>query len=384
MDSSFYAQLLIVFVIIAAAGAMFYYFYFRGENKKSAENAAYLQALKFMAEKDHRRAIEKFKEAVRLDTTNIDAYIKLGDILREEGLFANAVRVHKDLTLRGNVAKEEQYQIWFSLGLDYWKMQKYESAEKWFAKLQSVPEYMMKIIPYLVKVYDKQEKYDKAFDLLKNSALHREEKYKHRMALYKVLMGLQLREKGQEKDARILFKEAIKLDPAFVAPYLYMGDSYLQEEDRKDDAIKIWTEYCKKYPVKAYLLFPRLEKAWYEKGFFNKIEELYESILKADPNNQYALLALSKILRKKGQYDAALSLLHENSKPEMDDMLLKAEEAHILLEKGEAQQAAELSVDLLDSRLLSQQPLFSCPICGHRQEEPFWKCPECKAVNTEL
>lgn len=270
------------------------------------------------------------------------------------------------------------------MGLDYWKMEKYESAEKWFAKLQSVPEYMVKIIPYLVKVFDKQEKYDKAFELLKNSALHREEKYKHRMAVYKVLMGLQLREKGEEKEARIIFKEAMKLDNAFVAPYLYIGDSYLQEENRKDDAIKIWTEYCRKYPAKAHILFPRLEKAWYEKGFFKKIEELYESILKADDGNQYALLALSKILRKKGQYDAALNLLQENSKPEMDAALIKAEEAHILLEKGKAQQAAEISLDLIDTTLTGAQVRYACPVCGYTQEEPFWKCPKCKAVNTEL
>ena len=382
MDFTYSFQIILIIALVVVAAVFAYYYFFRKEEEKQKERDVYVQALKYLAENDSRRAIEKLKETVRLDTTNVDAYIKLGDLLREQGLVNNAIRIHKDLTLRGTLTQDEQKKIWFSLGKDYWKAGKLESAENYFTKLKSDTEYLPRVIPFLIMIYDKTGKYGQAYDLLKDSGLHKEEKYKHRMALYRTLQGMEKMESGEGKEARVLFKEALKLDPEFVAPYLYMGDSYIKEE-RQEDAVRVWTDYCQKYPNRSYVLFSRLEKALYEQGYFNKIEELYENILKRDADNVHALIALSQILRKKGEYEAALNLLKENNRPEMDEDLILAEEVKILAEEGKLNVAAKKAIELIDRRItLGDQ--YICASCGYQSHEPFWKCPKCGALKLDL
>ncbi|HGY56749.1 MAG TPA: tetratricopeptide repeat protein [Caldithrix abyssi] len=366
-------------VVIVALAALYFYYYQRSEKKQPSRNA-YLEALKYMAEKDYRRAIEKFKEAVRTDSSNIDAYLKLGDILREEGLARNATRIHKDLTLRGNLSEEELQKVWYSLALDYWSAQKYDKAETFFKKAFDARYRTVEAVMYLVKIYTMRQNYKMAYEVLKNSPLKNDAKIQRRMALYKVMEAL---EENKGRESRMMMRDAIKIDESCSAAYAYIGDSYLKE-DRLDDAINIWTEYCQKYPSKAHVLFSRLEKAWYEKGQFSKIEELYLSILKKDPENIPALMAITGFKRKKGDYEEALTLINDTQVAEQYEELIKAEEARIIFDKGQFKEAAKRMLDLLDNYLPEQTYLYACAKCGHKSEEPFWKCPKCHSLNLEI
>jgi lipopolysaccharide biosynthesis regulator YciM len=370
-------------MLLILGALAFYYFYYRKKEDKSLPTDAYLLALKYMVENDNRRAVEKLKETVRHDTQNIDAYIKLGDILRMEGLYFNAIRIHKDLTLRGNISEDDMPKIWYSLALDYWHSQKYDKAEIYFKKLLGISEYQEGVVNYLTKIYEKDEEYKKAFAVLINSPSANQKENKRKLALLKVMEGLELVQQNDEKNSRILFKEALKHDPWCAAAYMYLGDSYMRE-DRRDDAINTWMQFCKKAPKKSSVLFSRLEKAWYEKGQFSKIEELYESILKRDLHNTEALLALSSIYRKKGDYQTALSLVQDGFKQEMDEDALNSEMVRILFEKAQFKEAAKQSLNLIEKFFTPQYHEYICPECGYKSKEPFWKCSKCNAINLNL
>lgn len=383
MDPSLTNQFWFIIMLLILGALAFYYFYYRKKEDKSPHTDAYLLALKYMAENDNRRAVEKLKETVRHDTQNIDAYIKLGDILRMEGLYVNAIRIHKDLTLRGNIIEDDMHKIWFSLALDYWHSQKYDKAEIYFKKLLGINEYQERVVNYLTKIYEKNEEYKKAFAVLTNSPSANQKENKRKLALLKVMEGLEVVQQNDERNSRILFKEALKHDPWCVAAYMYLGDSYMRE-DRRDDAINTWMQFCKKAPKKSFVLFSKLEKAWYEKGQFSKIEELYESILKRDSHNTEALLALSSIYRKKGDYQTALSLVQDGFKQEMDEDVLNSEMVRILFEKAQFKEAAKQSLNLIDKFYTPQYQKYVCPECGYKSKEPFWKCSKCNAINLNL
>ncbi len=377
------AQFFFIFFILIAAAFSLYYFYFRKkEDDKPAQNS-YLLGLKYLTENDNRRAIEQLKEAVRHDSQNIDAYIKLGDILRDEGLNKNAVRIHKDLTLRANIVKEDMDRIYYSLALDHWGANQFDKAAENFKKITGIKEYRPKILPYMVKYYEMNEDYENAFQTLSKSYLSSKPEARKKLALYRVFEGLNLVDKGSEKEARIKFKDALKHDDKCVAAHMYIGDSYLRE-DRTDDAINIWTEFCKKDPQKADVLFPRLEKAWFEKGQFLKIRQLYETILKSDPDNLHALLALSNIHTKKGDFKTALILIEDSFKQNMNEAILKKEIARIHFEKSQYKESAQKALEVLDETPGFSARLFICPSCGFQSDEPFWKCVKCKNIAPEL
>jgi len=351
MEQSFsFEFLLIVILFIALSlGALYvYYDKIRGRKK---EDKCYLEGLKFMAEGENRRAIEKFKEAVRQESGNIDAYLKIGVILRMEGLTNNAIRVHKDLTLRGNLSEDERVEVKKNLALDYWEAGNYESAEKYFNELKSNKLVFGWVVPYLLSIYEKHQDWESAITLYSESKLGSSNKGKTRLARYKVHHGENIARESEEKAGRIFFKEALKSDKYCAEAYLGLGDSYLRE-DRPSDAINAWTDLCKKVPAKAYIAFERLEKALYEKGQFSKIEELYSGILAENEDDIHAIIALSEIYRKKGEYDYALKLLQQAKKRDVDEDLIKATMMKVMIDNTQFEDAAKLAMEIIAGKNL--------------------------------
>jgi len=122
-----YSTELIILIFIILVLVSIYYFVKRIKTKESEKNN-YIQALEFLIDGNYQRAIQKFKETVREDSENIEAYLRLGDLLRERGYTHNALKIHKDLTLRSNLKKASLLRIQRSLILDYEAINDFESA----------------------------------------------------------------------------------------------------------------------------------------------------------------------------------------------------------------------------------------------------------------
>ena len=163
MDFSISFIFWLIILLIIAASLGFFYLYYTKKREDHKETQSYLHGLKYMAEDDNRSAVQKFKEAVRENSENIDAYIKLGIILRKEGLYNNAIRIHKDITLRGNLSKEDEVEILKNLALDYWHANDYDKAEVYFNELKSEKKLFDWIAAYLIKIYEKNKNWEKAF-----------------------------------------------------------------------------------------------------------------------------------------------------------------------------------------------------------------------------
>jgi lipopolysaccharide biosynthesis regulator YciM len=340
-------EVLVILILFLAVLSLAFYSAYTRKKIVQEKDTPYLQGLKYMAEGEHRRAVEMFKESVRQTSDNLDAYIKLGVILRNEGLYKNAIRIHKDLTLRGNLSPEDLVDIKKNLVLDYWYLKDYHKAELYLNQLLADKDQVDWAAPYLIKIYEKSEEWDKAFNILQKSSLAGEEKGKRKMAQLKVKQAIQLVESKNEKDARVLMKEAQKIYPGCEEAYLYLGDSYMRE-NRTDDAIKTWTDLLKKIPEQSPQAFKRLEKAWFEKGQFSKIENLYDSMLKDNPENLPAILALSEILRKKGEHAQALKLLESAQKTDLDQDKIKTQMIKIYIDKNQYKDAALLALEVVN------------------------------------
>lgn len=366
--------------LILAAGVVIYYFYYLNKKEPQSDKQAYHLALKYMAEGENRLAVEKLKETVRDDSLNVDAYIKLGVILRQEKLYNNAIRIHKDLLLRGSLNDDLRLEIEKHLALDYWQAGDFEKAIPYFEKLKTRRSYFEWVSGYLIQHYENTDQWDKAFNLFKQTSAGKSETGSQRLAAYKVLMGMERAKNNSGKEARVLFKDAIKLHKQCAAAYMYIGDSYMAE-DRTSDAINAWTDLCKKIPENAHLVFKRLEKAWYEKGQFSKIEELYTNLLTNDSDNVHALLALSDIYSKKGEYDTALQMLRGAEKKEIDSEAINAKIVQVLFEKGQYKEAGKLGIELIGQTVPDHLNGFECHVCGFQQIDFFWNCPECGSQN---
>jgi len=342
--TNFYSiEIFLSFIVIVGIAVLVYYYLFSVKNVQKKKQDEYLKGLKYMAEGESRQAIHHLKEAVRQDSTNIDAYIKLANILQKENLVKNAIKIYKDLLLRENLNKEFENEISYHLAMALMQTENYENARTYFEKIHTDKKYSPKVIGHLIDMYENLGLWAKGFEALKKSP----QSEKKQFAFFRMKMGKVTHDKGELKEARIIYKDAIKIDSKCADAYLCIGDSYV-EEDRMDDAINTWTDFCKKEPDLAYLAFERLEKAWYEKGQFSKIEDLYQSLLKNDENNIHAIIALADIYRKKGEYNSALKILNDAQKRELDQDVINYNLIKIHHDNGKYNQASKLALALLE------------------------------------
>ncbi len=337
----------LVFLVALAAIAAVIWFSFRQKRRQSQVDA-YKEALELIVEGKDRLAIQKFKEAILQDTENVSAYLRLGDLLLKKGLINNAIRIHQDLTLRGNLNDLQRIRIYKSLLLDYEAGEEYEKgidiAQK-ILKLDRNPENW--VVQKLVNMLEKNGKWKEAEDVVSKYAEILPFDFKKKQALYLVLEGLELQERKNGKDARVKFKEALKKDSECGAAYYYLGKSY-QFENRLDDAVKQWRELCKKAPDKAHLVFPELEKAWYEIGRYADAESLYQELLSSNKKELKAGLALAEIYNKKGDYDSALEVLNQLEDEFETSSELIGKKINVYFNKGQYKQAANYSLLYFD------------------------------------
>ena len=84
----------------------------------------YTEGLDLMVDGHRQGAYENFKKIIQKDTGNVKAYIKLGQVIREGGNPASALKIHTSLNFRKDLTYYEKVEILKNLTLDYYKLKK--------------------------------------------------------------------------------------------------------------------------------------------------------------------------------------------------------------------------------------------------------------------
>lgn len=368
----------LVVVLAILVIARYYYTIKAGKPKENK----YLNALEEALEGNDRLAIQKFKEAIHEDTNNVAAYIHLGDLLRKRGLVDNALKIHRDLTFRGDLSPELRRRVNESLLQDYELVQDVAKCVDTAKKLLSdrgVAD--IKIAQKLVEYLEKQEDWAGAAKAARKYLNDSNPLTKKRIALYAVMEGLELQKEGKGRDARIKFKEALKLNKKCAAAYYYLGASY-RLENRLDDAIEMWKKLCFEIPEKGHLVFRELEKAWFEMGRFADVENFYRELLRKDSRHLPAALALADIHSRKGEYDLALEIIDRFSDSHPENAALYAAKIKIYMEKNQYKAASSTASAYFEKNNITAAPKYQCQICSFVTDEPVWFCQQCHSLGS--
>ncbi|RMI17493.1 MAG: hypothetical protein D6681_03275 [Calditrichaeota bacterium] len=372
----------ILVIGLALAAILWVVWYSFKQKQKTSLSNAYTEALEHLVDGNDRLAIQKFKEAVRQDTENVAAYLRLGDLLRRKGLLSNAIRIHRDLTLRATLTPEQELQILKSLLRDYQAAGEFDQGIQVARKIlrkERTPESW--VVQALVDMLEKTGRWKEAGEVVERYGGQLPVEQNRRLALYLVFQGMELQEQGNGKEARVKFKEALKKDPRCAAAYYYLGKSY-RDEDRIEDAVKVWKELCEKAPEKAHIVFPELEKAWFELGRYADAENLYLEMMHSDKKGLLVGLALADIYSKKGEYDSALEILHRLEEEYHNSPLLIGKKVNVYFHRGQYKQAASQSLSFFNSTNGAVAVRYRCSVCNYESKTPRWVCPECHSIDT--
>ncbi len=372
----------VAFVVVSAAVAFLIMFFFKKKPTAALDEAAadYTEGLNLLLSGDREAALKRFRDAVNKNSRNVDAYLKIGDILREIGQVERAINVHKYLTVRSGLTPKQREEIMRSLAKDYDDAREFDKGLEVLDKVLEENRHLFWAQEMKLRFYEKKEEWDNAFQTYKELRKSRGESKNGRLALYKVQEGLQLIDSGKEREARTRFKDAIKIDPNSPPGYIYLADSY-RRENRNSDALQVLKEFMERVPAQSYLAFDRIKDLLFEGGVFGEIENVYLEIIDVQPNNLMARLALADIYEKKGELEKAIDTCLDVLEKEPVNELAKKHLVRLYHKSGDDEKSVSQALDLIDESL-KHKAMFKCKECGYKSNEPFWRCPKCQEWET--
>ncbi|RMD89623.1 MAG: tetratricopeptide repeat protein [Calditrichaeota bacterium] len=376
--------ILLILIVLTALLAMGLLLAFRKRPIAQKEESLvdYIEGLNVLLRGDHQTALKKFREAVVKDSNNIDAYIKIGDLLREKGDIQKAIKTHQFLTVRRGLSQKQQIEILKSLAQDYQSAKDYDRALEIIEQILDLDKNNLWAHELKLKIFEQMEAWNNAFREYKNIMKLKGSVQNGRLALYKVYEGLKLSESGNEKEARARFKDAIKIAPEDPPGYIYLADSYIKE-NRKREALKVLKQFMEKVPSHSELAFERLKKMLFEEGAFGKIENIYLDILEEQPDNLPARFALAEIYEKKGDVTRAIELCTEILKREPSNKKARRHLVRLYHKAGKDHEAVEQALQLF-TETSENQTVYRCKNCDYQSTELFWRCPECFEWETAI
>lgn len=303
-----FIYLFVALVIILIAG-IWLYTYFRTQHKPQTDTL-YTDALNAMVKADKFKAITLLRDVVKQDSNHINAYLQLGNILREDNP-EQAVKIHQSLTVRPNLSIATQLDIHQALARDYEELDRLDPAKNEAEQILRLSKKNIWALEFLLRLAERNEDWDSASHLAKQLQKLTNKKGEHDLAKFDVYKGLQFMKDGKYPEALIYFDKALKISPDFGLPYKYKGDIY---EDSRDlvKAIKNWEFYAMKDSLNASNVFSKIEAALFDLGRYSEVENFYRRILENDPKNFEAIIHLANVLEEKGESQAALSLVEES------------------------------------------------------------------------
>ena len=299
--------LIIILILVIIGGLTFFYI----QPKQQAKTESiYTDALNAMVRGDKRTALKYLRDVVKQDTNHVDAYLQMGDILREEGNALAAIKIHQSLTVRPNLKNDVKIHIHRSLALDYNQISQLAKARREVELLLKLDKKNLWANEFLLALFEKQQDWDKATQISKIIQKVKQLQDPTQIARFLVLKGMDKHEKGKVDEAIKTFDIAAKTDPNYEKTYLCLGDIYLVKRDLVK-AIDNWEKYALLNPENGKMIYSKIEAALFDLGRFSEVEKFYERIVDKDPSNLSALTKLANVLEEKGEHNSALSLVED-------------------------------------------------------------------------
>jgi lipopolysaccharide biosynthesis regulator YciM len=301
-------SIIILLVVVLIIGG-FALFYFQPKQLAKTESI-YTNALNAMVRGDKRTALKHLRDVVKQDTNHVDAYLQMGDILREEGNAQAAIKIHQSLTVRPNLKNDIKLHIHKSLALDYEQLAQLAKARSEVELLLKLDKRNLWANEFLLALFEKQRDWDKATQVSKTIQKVKELEDSNQIARFLVFKGMDNLEKGKVEEAIRVFESAVKTAPEFEKTYLCLGDLYLDKRELVK-AIDNWEKYALLNPANGKMIYSKIESALFDLGRFSEVENFYKRIVDKDPSNLSALTKLANVLEEKGEHNSALILVED-------------------------------------------------------------------------
>ena len=344
-----YSHYIIVLLCIASLIGLFFYILKLKPNKKTDIKELYSQGLDMMINGLQRSAYNNFKKIVELDSENVKAYLRLGQVLRESGNVNKALKIHKGLLIRKNLNSYDLGELHKNLSLDYFEINKIDKAIEEASEILKVDRKNTWAISKLIMFHKTLNQWDKASEYLDKLHKINGETNFHKLGLFIIQEGRNLQNDKKFELARNKFEKALSVCSDLSASYFFIAETfskeseeYFQKAEKNDDknsdeykkylnkaleslskGIPMWIKYANLNPKQSWMVIHLLKDALFALDRYNELEQILKDIIKQDNNNSEVVATLADMYAHKGDLKNALEIVDSNINENSNSLIIK-------------------------------------------------------------
>src|SRR5439155_10126229 len=188
---------------------------------RAGPDTPYRHAMDALLRGDRDEALLAFTETVRIDTDNADAYIHLGNLLRERGEAGRAFHIHRELTVRPGQTSAQQRAAREGLVLDLIALHRPEEAVEEAETLLELDPKDGRALRILLRAHEAARDWEGAFEVRSELARANGERANEALASYRSAIGESYLRAGKIREAEKHLRGALRLErnhPAALLP----------------------------------------------------------------------------------------------------------------------------------------------------------------------
>jgi lipopolysaccharide biosynthesis regulator YciM len=340
---------------------------------------SYFRGLNFLLNEQPDKAIEAFIEVVKVDPETVELHFALGSLFRRRGETERAIRMHRNLLERSDLAAEQRVHALFELGQDYLKAGLLDRAEEVFAGLREGPR-RAEALTFLLDIYQQEKDWMKAIDIARLLEKDSGRSWQKEIANFHCEQALIDATHSRLDEAHGRLRDALAANRKCVRASLQLGDIELGAGNR-EAAIGAWKDIEQQQPAYLSLCAQKLLDAYQVLGRRDEGLTLLKGWLAAYPSLDLLDVCFQSTLVAEGP-EAAYRLVKEELRRNQTLLGLdKLLEAEIVAAPAERRQDLEMVKNVVhaQTRRLAR---YQCENCGFKARQFYWHCPACGGWET--
>ena len=340
---------------------------------------SYFKGLNFLLNEQPDKAIEAFIEVVRIDPETIELHFALGSLFRRRGETDRAIRMHKNLLDRSDLADEQRLHAMIELGQDYLKAGLLDRAEEVLSKLRE-STLRSDALRLLLEIYQQEKDWGKAIETARAmEADSGESRQKEIANFYCELAALDATHSRSTQAEENLLR-ALGANRKCVRANIQLGELHALA-GQADQAIEAWKRIEQQRPAFVAIVARRILDSYRVLGRSEEGLTLLRGYLAQYPSLDLLEVVFQSTLE---HHDAQTAYYLVKEELRRNPTLLgldKLLEAQILLAPAERRHDLELVKNLVHghTRRLAR---YRCDNCGFKARQFHWRCPACSGWET--
>jgi len=306
------------------------------------------EALAALLDREPERAEALLGRVVRDDSDQVDVYLALAALYRQQGEVGRAIRIHQNLLLRAELPRHLHGAALRGLARDFQGGGFLKRAlAAWQEILDEAPK-DAEALRALARIHAELRDYVRALDLERRLGRLEGHRSRGREADLLVEMARVAQAEGRSDDARKAVRKALRRDARCVAAWIESG-ALEAERGRAKRALAAWKKVPELDHQAAASVYPRVEATFASLGRAREFEAWLRELLQARPGDAVARLALARSLAARGDGAAGLAELDAVLERDPESLPARGARARLLLAEGREAEALKEFGELLDA-----------------------------------